>query len=227
MYAREPIMTIESKKPTNTSSEGQSYRQLTEDRGMVYDTVISRGHNMYESLNKGVFGSTATITDPSNSEYQMIDFDYEVHAPPIAKNWVSPEYIVYGGKPNEQLATRNLHLNRNSRAFNDDFPSLNTIDDYDLSVLNSYVRRHSMTVVRVYMDSVAVTPETGVPFTVGQTVTYNLIRFKPRLQEGEEHFDKINSGKYVISSIRHFIKTDEYRMSVELIRDGIGEDGEL
>lgn len=227
MYAREPLMTIESKKPTNTDQDGQSNRQMIKERGMVYDEVISRGYNMYDSLNKGVFGSTVTITDSSNSEYQVLDFDYQANAPAIAKDWVSSDYVVNGGTPNEQFATRNLHLNRNSRSFNNDFPNLNTIDDFDRSILNSYGRRHANTVVKVYMDSIAYTPEGNKPFTVGQTVNYNLLRFKPRLSNDEEHIDRTNSGKYVISAIRHFIKSSEYRMSIELIRDGIGERAQL
>lgn len=227
MFAREPITTIESKKPVNTDTDGQANRQMLKERGAIHDVTVSRAYNMYESLNKGVFGSTVTITDPSNSEYQHIDFDYQANAPAIAKDWVSSQYAVNGSAPNEQFATRNLHLNRNSRSYNNDFPNLNTIDDYDRSILNSYVRRHAMTVVRVYMDSIAYTPDGDQPFTVGQTVNFNLLRFKPRLTEDEDLYDKANSGKYVVSSIRHFIKGDEYRMSVELIRDGIGKEAEL
>lgn len=227
MFARTPITTIESKIPVNKDIDAQAYRELQKSRASVYDVSISRGYNMYESLNKGVFGSTVTITDPSNSEYQHIDFDYQANAPAIAKDWVSSQYVVNGSAPNEQFATRNLHLNRNSRSYNNDFPNLNTIDDYDRSILNSYVRRHAMTVVRIYMDSIAYTPDEDQPFTVGQTVNFNLLRFKPRLTDDEDLYDKANSGKYVISSIRHFIKGDEYRMSVELVRDGIGKEAEL
>jgi len=89
------------------------------------------------------------------------------------------------------------------------------------------VRRHATTVVKVYMDSIAYTLDNDEPFTVGQTVTYNLVRFKPRLSNDEEQLDLVNSGKYIVSAIRHYIKDAEYRMSVELIRDGIGEKAQL
>jgi hypothetical protein len=227
MYAREPLTVIEQKKPANTDKDAESTRQSISERGMVYDEAISRGYDTYDGLNKGVFGSTVTITDPSNSEYQLVNFDYKAEAPAIGKDWISDDYVVNGSAVNELTATRNLHLNRNSRSFNNDFPNLNTIDDFDRSILNSYVRRHATTVVKVYMDSIAYTLENDEPFTVGQTVTYNLVRFKPRLSNDEEQLDLVNSGKYIVSAIRHYIKDAEYRMSVELIRDGIGEKAQL
>jgi len=227
MYSQEPIMTISARKPTNTDKGAQASKMAVEDRGMVFDESISRAYDMYGNLNKGTLGSTVTITDPSSHEYQKLDFDYKALAPSLAKDWVSPQYVVNGSAPNEQFSTRNLFLHRNQYAYNDDFPNLNTIDDYDLSLLNSYSRRHSMSTVKLYMDSVAYTIESNQPFGVGKTVNYELSRFMPKLGQNEDDLDKFNSGKYIIAAIRHYIKNYEYTMSVELIRDGVGDEAEI
>jgi len=227
MYARKPITTIESRKPVNRDKDGQVSREYLDDRGMVFDESISRAYDMYDSLNKGVFGSTVTITDSSIRQYDKVEFDYKRDAPPLAKDWVSPEFVVEGDAPNAKVNTRNLYLHRNALAYNDDYPNLNTIEDLDRSILNSYVRRHATTLVKVYMDSIAYTLENDEPFTVGQTVDYNIVKFMPQLSEAEEEKDLVNSGKYIVSAIRHFIKNYEYTMSVELVRDGVGPRAEI
>lgn len=227
MYQRDPILDIKSVKPTNKDSEGQATRERLESRATIYDDGVSRAYDTYDKLNNGVFGSTVTIADPSTREYDFVDFDYKQHAPSLAQDWISDDYRVHGEAPNDIKSTRNLYLPRNALAFNDDLPNLNTIDDLDRSILNSYVRRHATTVVKVYMDSIAYTLENDDPFTVGQTVDYKLLKFMPRLSKGDEELDLVNSGKHIISAIRHYIKNDEYTMSIELIRDGIGERAEL
>lgn len=226
MMSRRPITTIESKKPANRDPDAQASRQSLRDRGMTYDESISRAYNTFDDLNKGAFGSTVTVVDPSIREYDYIDFDYKKHAPSYSQDWISPSYDVEGNAVNEIKSTRNLYLSRNALAFNDDFPNLNTIENLDRSILSSYVLRHATTVVKVYMDSIAYTLENNDPFVVGQTVTYNMLKYMPKLSASDEELDLFNSGKYIISAIRHFIKNGEYNMSIELIRDGIGNRAE-
>lgn len=223
MYDRDTITTIESKKPTNTDSEGQASRTTLDDREMIYDESIDRAYDTYENLSKGAFSSNVTLTDSSIRQYEVADFKYKQHAPSLARDWISPSYEVQGESPNDILSTKNIHLHRNSLAFNEDFPNLNTIEDLDRSILNSYVRRHATTVVKVHMDSIAYTLKTDQPFTVGQTVDYKLLKYMPKLSQSDDSDDVFNSGKYVVSAIRHFIKNYEYTMSIELIRDGVGE----
>jgi hypothetical protein len=77
------------------------------------------------------------------------------------------------------------------------------------------------------MDSIAYTLDTGEPFGAGKTVDYVLPHFSPSLTSDDRQIDEVNSGKYIIASLRHYIKDGEYTMSVELIRDGVGDDANL
>ena len=223
MIQREPLTELKAEKPVNNDNEGDATRNILKDRGKIYDDSISRAYNMFDGLNKGAFASEVTIIDPSTREYDVAQFNHLDHAPSFSQDWVSPDFQIEGLSPNERFGTINTYLPRNALAYDDGFPNINTIDDLDRSILNSYIRRHATTVVKVFMDSIAFTLENNEPFTVGQTVDYETVKFQPLLSENEEPNDLFNSGRYVISAIRHFIKNYEYTMSIELIRDGIGD----
>jgi len=227
MYAKDPIIQVKPTKPTNKSQDGVATDASLDERATVYDTSISRAYNTYDQLNKGAYGSTVTIVDPSNREYQKARFDFKTSAPTIAGEWITDEFTVGGVNVNEITDTKNYYLLRNEYAFNFELPNLSTIEDLDLSILNSYLYRHANSVVKVYMDSIAYTLDDGEPFGVGKTVDYVVPHFSPTLSSDDRQIDEVNSGKYIIASLRHYIKDSEYTMSVELIRDGVGEDANL
>ena len=227
MFAKDPIIQVKPTKPTNKSQDGVATDGSLEERATVYDTSISRAYNTYDQLNKGAYGSTVTIVDPSNREYQKARFDFKTSAPTIAGEWITDQFTVGGINVNEIADTKNYYLLRNEYAFNFELPNLSTIEDLDLSILNSYLYRHANSVVKVYMDSIAYTLDEGEPFGVGKTVDYVVPHFSPTLSSDDRQIDEVNSGKYIIASLRHYIKDSEYTMSVELIRDGVGEDANL
>ena len=223
MYAKEPTMKLKPTKPTNDQPDGQATEGSLKQRGVVYDMAISRAYDIFDDINKGAYGSFVTIADASTSEYQRPQFDFKKEAPTLASEWITSDYTQEGEPLNNIPNTTNNYLYRNQYAFNTDLPNLNTVDDFDISILNSYTDRHAMTVLKVYIDSVAYVLETGEPFGVGQTVDYVLPKFSPVLGEEDRKDDEVNSGKYIVSAMRHYIKGKEYTMSLELIRDGVGE----
>jgi hypothetical protein len=79
------------------------------------------------------------------------------------------------------------------------------------------MKRLNTTAVHVHMNSVT-------ELEAGKTVDVLFPRFSPNLGVNEDINDKVNSGKYLISAIRHYIKNREYTMSLELIRDGMGKE---
>jgi hypothetical protein len=227
MFAKDPVIQVKPTKPANKSQDGVATDSSLDERATVYDTSISRAYNTYDQLNKGAYGSTVTIVDPSNREYQKARFDFKTSAPTIAGEWITDQFTVGGVNVNDITDTKNYYLLRNEYAFNFELPNLSTIEDLDLSILNSYLYRHANSVVKVYMDSIAYTLDTGEPFGVGKTVDYVLPHFSPTLTSDDRQIDEVNSGKYIVASLRHYIKDGEYTMSVELIRDGVGEDANL
>ena len=223
MFAKEPIIDLKPIKPTNNQEDGIASQGSLDERGTVYDTSIARAYNTYDHINKGSYGSYVTIADPSVREYQKVEFDFKKEAPTLSGEWITDDFTIGGTPANNVYDTKNYYLHRNRYAFNNDFPNLNSIDDLDLSILNSYLDRHATTVLKVYMDSIAYTLDGGVAFGVGKTVNYIIPKFSPSLSPEDQENDEVNSGKYIIASLRHYIKNGEYTMSVELIRDGVGE----
>jgi len=227
MYDKDPITTIEAKKPTNQSPDGIATEETLNERGTIYDTAISRAYNTYDQVNKGAYASYANIVDPSTREYQKAEFDFKKDAPTVAGEWITDNFTIGGENVNEIYDTKNYYLHRNRYAFNFEPPNLSSIEDLDLSILNSYLLRHANSVVKVYMDSIAYTLDTNEAFGVGKTVNYNITHFSPNLENNDDLIDEVNSGKYIIASLRHYIRNGEYTMSAELIRDGIGDDANL
>lgn len=225
MLAKDPITELKPKKPSNTEQDGFASQGSLDERGTVYDTSVTRAYNTYDQINKGAYGSYVTIADPSIREYQKVPFDFKKEAPTQSGEWITKDFTIGGIKVNEIYDTKNYYLHRNKYAFNTDFPNLSSIDDLDLSILNSYVHRHSTSLLKVYIDSLAYIDDE--PFGVGTTVEYTLPKFSPSLSPEDQQNDKVNSGKYIVASMRHYIKNNEYTMSLELIRDGIGEFADL
>ena len=227
MLSREPIVELKPKKPSNTDQDGEASRQKLDERGTVYDMSTTRAYNTYDQINKGAYGSYVTIADPSTREYQKVEFDFKKEAPTISGEWITKDFTVGGIPVNEIYDTKNYYLHRNKYAFNTDFPNLSSIEDLDLSILNSYVHRHATTMLKVYIDSIAYVLDSGEPFGVGKAVEYTIPKFSPALSPEDQQNDKVNSGKYIVASLRHYIQNGEYTMSAELIRDGIGEFAQL
>jgi len=227
MFAKDPVTTIEPRKPSNQSPDGVSTDEKLDERGTIYDTSISRAYNTYDQVNKGAYASYVNIVDPSTREYQKAEFDFKRDAPTISGEWITDNFTIGGENVNEIYDTKNYYLHRNRYAFNFEPPNLSSIEDLDLSILNSYLHRHANSVVKVYMDSIAYTLDTNESFGVGKTVNYNITHFSPNLENNNDLIDEVNSGKYIVASLRHYIKNGEYTMSAELIRDGIGEDADL
>ena len=238
MYEKEPIRTIRPQVSGNV-----------DERGQIYSFKLVKGYDTLTQLSKGAFASSTITVDPTSNKVEIYDFTYRKHAPAIANDGMS---TFYGFDPSDyhrglgagelvhQLYETNLvYTLKNEYSFtNSDTsqradgvppPNLNSLNPLDRSIINSYLTRlQTNTAVFVHMDSVAYdnTIE-GRGFGVGETVDVEFPRFSPKLDDGEDALDRVNSGKYIVSAVRHYIKANEYTMAIELIRDGIGEEAQL
>jgi hypothetical protein len=57
-------------------------------------------------------------------------------------------------------------------------------------------------------------------YMVGKCINLDLPINAPGVANGDMK-DELFSGKYLITRLRHYIKGEEYTMSIEVIRDGI------
>jgi len=238
MYEKRPLRKIRPQVSGNV-----------DERGQIYNFKLVKGYDTLSQISNGAFASSTITVDPTSNKVEIYDFTFRKHAPAIANDGMS---TFYGFEPSDyhrgleagelvhQLYETNLvYTLKNEYSFtNSDTdqradgvppPNLNSLNPLDRSIINSYMNRlRSNTSVFVHMDSVAYEgTDNRRGFGVGETVSVDFPRFSPKLEEGEEGLDKVNSGKYIISALRHYIKANEYTMTLELIRDGIGEDANL
>jgi len=228
MYSADPIIDLEMKLESNNDpSKPEPTRDLSDGKGRVYEFSLPKSYETLERLGRGDYASQVTVSDPSTRRAEISDFDYRRHAPSLANDSVSEYFAIGGQRVNNRFDTRNVTIPLNRYAFNDEFPNLNTVEDLDRNIIRSYQSRHSTSTVKLYMDSIAYTLDNAEPFGVGKTVNFNMSRFSPKLQYTEDKDDYVNSGKYLVCAVRHYIKNGEYTMAAEIVRDGIGEDANL
>lgn len=228
MMERDPIFDLNPSTPALNNPTGESSRDSLKNRGEIYEDKINTAYDLLENLTNGSYSSFSTIIDPSQKIGARTDFDFIRHAPPVSNNHVSDIFTIDGRRLNRLYQTRNIVVPQNALAFDNSLPNLNGVNELDKSVLNAYENRSVLTSVKIHMDSIHLTENDDV-FSVGKSVTYNRPKttIKTSDDKNRDITDKVNSGKYIISSIHHNLRREEYTMSIELIRDGIGEEAEL
>jgi len=220
MLTQKPVFKIDPKNMANNDTIGGLTSDNTDKyRGQVYSANISSAYNTLEHLSEGTFGAFVTSVDISTKTAEVSDFNYKISAPAISNDWISTFFRFDDVAVENLRNTKNFFVAKNTLAY-DDFPNLNSVDDRVMMTMHSYMKRLKTTSVNIHMNSV-------ILLEVGKTVHFEYGRFSPKLSKQEDVEDKVNSGTYLISAIRHYIKNNEYTMSLELIRDGMGEEAQL
>jgi len=233
MLEEDSIFTIEPSTPAkkSTNPDKKSSTDSLSNRGEIYEDKINTAYDLLENLSNGSYSSFSTVIDNSQKTGTRTDFDFVRHAPPVANSHVSDLFTIDGLRMNRLYQTRNIVIPQNELAFENTLPNLNGVEELDKSILNAYENRSTLTSVKVHMDSLHIVRvgEEDEIFSVGRPITY--IKPKTTVKTSDDKnrdiSDKVNSGKYLISAIHHHIKREVYTMSIELIRDGIGEQAEL
>lgn len=227
MLKQDPVLTIDPKNVVSLNPKAP-LTNIENFKNQAYEVAINRAYNTLDQLGSGAYACQTLSVDITERTYTVTDFDFTKHAPTITeKDWISTFFtfdsVPNSDNPNNVLvngirSTRAPLQYRNARAY-EDFPNLNTIDENLVAGMRSYAKRLLSTSINVHMNSVT-------DLEAGKTVDLKWYRFSPKLNN-EDPADKINSGKYLIASLRHYIVNGEYTMSLELVRDGIGKDAEL
>lgn len=229
MFDQEPVLKLEPKNTFNPDSKnGIASDNVDKFRNQVYGVTINRAYNTLDQLGSGAYACQTLAVDISGRSYNVTDFDFTKHAPTVGGNdWIStfftfddvlnsenPDNVIVNGIRSTSAPVQYRNVNAYT-----DYPNLNTVDENLVAGMRSYMKRLKSTSVNVYMNSV-------VDLEAGKTVELDYFRFSPKLKD-EDLEDKVNSGKYLIAALRHYIKNGEYTMSLELVRDGMGENAEL
>lgn len=223
MYAQEPIIEIEPKQQANTNPRGESSRDNDSYRRQIYDYMMPKAYDTLEKIGNGTYAMRTTAVDLTRKTFPIEEFNHLTQAPTVAGEHIQPEFRINDLPLNELYDTRHSIEYQNRYAFDNDLPNIHGYDNtFDKTRLASYMNKLGTTSFYMSMDSMRVT-DNGEIFEVGKTADLRIPKFQPKFDENESVIDKVNSGTYLIMSIRHYFKREEYTFSVEFSRDGIGE----
>jgi hypothetical protein len=227
MLNQAPVMKIEPKNIINSDNGNMIVGGMKNYRNQINQMAIIKGYDTLSHISQGSFGAQTISVDIGKQMADITDFDFRKHAPPISKDWITT-FFAFEDVPNsENIAGSNgvrvngirstkLHVQHKNTLAYEDFPNLNDVEPNVFASMKSYMKRLNTTTLHVYMNSVT-------ELEAGKTVDVVFPRFSPNLEGIDDIEDKVNSGKYLISAIRHYVKNRDYSMSLELVRDGMGE----
>jgi hypothetical protein len=206
----------------NDDQTGQVTRNLTDQNQSVTEQVIKRAYKTFDNVRRGVYAAFVTSIDISGKVYSEERFDYKEHAPNISTNIRDPlseSFQINEEIPNKLFNSRQLYFEKDSLAYESpDVGNIYQVDDLSKAAMMSYRSR---------MDSqfVALIADSHSELEVGNMVSLNFRRMKPNLDR-EEDIDKVNSGEYLCTGIKHQFKAGKYSIVVEAQRFGTNKEAE-
>lgn len=213
MMSSASVHDIGEKLLFNTGKGGSSVRGMDEDRHQI-DTIKQDGaYDTLGLLSHGAYASNVSIYDITAKSFSNVAFDYTTDAQASNPEHISNQYKLNNSQISNLSNSKHHVLSHNSQAFENSLNNFGTIEPKSTLIRKSYLGRMSLSTIHIVID-----PLTDIE--CGDCVTLRIQQNVPQLGKIVE--DKVSSGKYMISAISHIIKGGKYRMSVELIRDGIG-----
>ena len=213
-----PVLT--KTMSNNSDDQGQGSRNTPDTLGRMYSYSIDKTADTLRLLSSGSLINNTIRLNISNHSYSENPFNYEEQAKTIADLDPYKLYEVDEEKLNSNLLKAAISIElHNPIAFESEgVTALGTQSDAmaltkrrsRLNRLNNIVR------VSAYADS---DPEN---YRVGKCVNLVIPPNLPPL-EGENLKDELLSGVYIISRLRHYIKGEDYTISMELIREGLSK----
>lgn len=202
---------------TNKDDDGQGSRNMPDTLGRMYSYTIKKTSDTLRLLASGALINETIRLNISNQSYSENQFYYEDHAPSISTLDPYKLYEVEDNKLDSNLLKASLSVEiHDPIAFESEgVTQLGTqADTLSMTKLASRVTRmNNMVQVSAYTDS------DPLNYRVGKCVNLVIAPNLPGL-EGEVLKDELFSGVYIISRLRHYLKGENYTMSMELIRDG-------
>lgn len=187
----------------------------------VYTYNVMKAFKTLDQISDGAYSAIQRTFDVSNKNRDIDnDFYFKELAPNPGKEWIKETFLF------DKSPARRVNKLQDSLAFDNGFSNLYDNNNLDSLTLKSFMNRFSSFVINASINPIAYTVEEGIPFTVGKTVDFTVPTFMPVSDsfKVDNLKNKILSGKYLITSIRHQMTGSEYTMSIELARDYIGEE---
>lgn len=216
------VIELKNVNIINDDPTGQARRNIPIQNQNVSEQVIKRAYKTFDNVRKGVYAAFVTSIDISGKVYSEEKFDYKEHAPNVNSNLrdvLSDSFQINEASPNELFNSRQLYFEKDSLAYESpDVGNIYQVDDLSKAAMMSYRNRMDSQFVALIADS---HPE----LEVGNIVSLNFRRMKPNLDR-EEDIDKVNSGEYLCTAIKHQFKAGKYSIVVEAQRFGTNKEAE-
>ena len=220
MFDQEPIVELSPKKVINNIAE----RDQPIEAYQVYTYNILKAFKTLDQISNGAYSATQRTFDISNKNGAVDqDFYFKDLAPNPGNEWIKETFEF------DKSVSRRVNTIQDSLAFDNNLSNLYDIDTNTSLIIKSFMNRFSSIVIDASINPIAYTVEDGEAFAVGKTVDFSVPNFLPASEslKRDNFKNKILSGKYLITSIRHQMSGREYTMSIELSRDFIGEESIL
>lgn len=212
----------ETYRRQRTAQTNESERNLVRDdtNKSIEALRISESFNLLKNIPIGMYASRMVVHDMIQRKTETLDYDYsksfskQMHLEnnPSTEKWLLPEVQGVDAQSTSMLIGE-------------------TTDDYTTSPLskqyhvvrfdekNDYTERAIQNRVSQMQQmeniKIDVTVPGDVKRNVGDIITFDL----DSVQAGERTEDKLYSGKYLVTSLRHSIKDDRHSMIMEVVKD--------
>ena len=209
---------------TDTSSE--IYRDLISVKSYTY---LDTFDTLYGTVN-GAFASKTLTVDPLTRRYYETEFDYSKDY--WLKNTQLNDFAIINNVPNRQSKTMNKMYDSSYKVLvsNKEQVKAKGISDKPWSVLNDisaeiYVPYRTAQMALSHYMRVKIAVSGDPKLSVGTTINLELPSNASKkdgsgLNEGL--FDVYNTGRYLISAVRHVIKADmKYDTVLEVVKDSV------
>lgn len=221
LFNQEEIKDIRNIIQTNSDNIGTAVATIPDSNQNMHSFMINDAYDTVKYISNGSLSSDVDTVDLSNKTYSNQVFDYVKHTPvlnPGLQDFISTKFKI-NEKNLNQIGNSKKTIFYNANLEYSNLGSLNTVDSINKLSMLSYYKRSRTNVISMTTDSIK-------NLNSGDLVNLKLAHFAPKLDE-DNSVDKVNSGVYLVSAIRHYIKNLNYTMVVEVIRNGINKEVEL
>ena len=214
-----PILT--KAMSTNKDDLGQGSRRRPETMGRLLSYEISKNSDTLRLLSGGALINNTMRLNLSNGEFTENPFNYATHAATLAD--LDPHALMEIDEikldSNELKASNSIELYFPLAFESEGVTELGSqVDALSSTKAASRMERlNDMMRIEAYADS---DPKN---YQVGKCVNLIMAPNLPGLESDEKIKDELFSGQYIISRLRHYIKDDNYNMSMELVREGLSK----
>jgi len=214
-----PILT--KAMSTNKDDLGQGSRHRPETMGRLLSYEISKNSDTLRLLSGGALINNTMRLNLSNGEFTENPFNYATHAATLSD--LDPHAFMEIDDikldSNELKASNSIELYFPLAFESEGVTELGSqVDALSSTKAASRMERlNDMLRIQAYADS---DPKN---YQVGKCVNLVMAPNLPGLESDEKLKDELFSGQYIISRLRHYIKDDNYNMSMELVREGLSK----